>query len=93
MAKKTITHFAQLPRPWFALGNCVIIAHVITREVKSVRRMHIETTSRGGFTDANGNAHQRRYTSECERSNLHQMLIKGTACVNIYVMYSGHHSK
>ena len=49
---------AQLLRPWFTLRNYVIIAYVITREAGSARRMRIETTSRGGFTDVNWNVHQ-----------------------------------
>ena len=69
---------AQLPQPWFTLRNCVIIAYVITRKAGSARRMRIETTSRGGFTDANWNAHRRQCASECERSNPHRMRITGT---------------
>ena len=48
-----------------------IIAYVITCGAGSARRMRIETTSRGGFTDANWNAHRRQCSSECERLNAH----------------------
>ena len=69
---------AQLPRPWFTLRNCVIIAYVITRGAGSARQMRIKTTSRGGFTDANWNVHRHQCTSECERLNPHRMRITGT---------------
>ena len=37
--------FAQLPWPWFTLSNCVIIAYMITRGVRSARRMRIDANA------------------------------------------------
>ena len=46
---------AQLPRPWFTLRNCVIIAYVIIREAGSARRMRIRVWT----LESASNAHYR----------------------------------
>ena len=63
---------------------CHFTCEFLTRKAESARQMRIETSSRGGFTDANWNAHRRQCTSECERSYPHQMRITGIVCEQAY---------
>ena len=77
----------------------MIIAHMFT-QARSARWMHIETTSQGGFTDANWNAHinanarfvVRMVWALCSKEKTSSQLITGVQGVWVWTVITVDHN-